>query len=230
MRVAISQSNYIPWRGYFDMISSVDVFVLLDDVQFTRRDWRNRNKIKTPSGIAWLTIPVVSKGKYAASIAEIEVRDDDWREKHLQTLAQFYSRSEHGGEILKWLTETYSGITSSYLHKINRYLIERINNFLLIDTPIISSLDFLTPSDPTERLLAICRELGASTYVTGPAAADYLRQQSFHSAGLDLEWFNYGPYASYRQAWGEYDEKVSIVDVLLNCGAESRNVYRRVLS
>lgn len=228
MRVAISQSNYLPWRGYFDMIASVDVFVLLDDVQFTRRDWRNRNRIKTASGLSWLTIPVETKGKYEAKIAEIEVPDENWKEQHLKTLTHAYSRSDHAKEMLGWLGVAYRELSANKLHEINRHFIERINGFLGITTTLVSSLDFSTPDEPTERLISICRELDATTYVTGPAARDYLREEHFHSEGVVVEWFNYGPYPPYRQPWGNYEERVSIVDLILNCGSGSRSVFRGV--
>lgn len=226
MKVAVSQSNYLPWRGYFDMIASVDVFVLLDDVQFTRRDWRNRNRIKTPNGLSWLTIPVESKGKYEAKIAEIEVPDDGWKDQHLKTLSHAYSRSDHAKEILGWLAGVYGDSRSAKLHEINQHFIERINAFLGIDTILVSSLDFSTPSEPNERLMSICRELGATNYVTGPAARDYLQEESFNAEGIAVEWFDYGPYLPYRQPWGDYEERVSVIDLLLNCGVNAKNVYR----
>ena len=228
MRVAISQSNYLPWRGYFDMIASVDVFVLLDDVQFTRRDWRNRNRIKTPSGLSWLTIPVESKGQYQATIAEIEASNEGWKDLHLKTLTHAYSRSDYAKETLDWLAGVYGELAAHNLHEINRHFIERINVYLGIETVLVSSLDFSTPSEPTERLISICKELDATTYVTGPAAGDYLQEGRFHSEGIAVEWFKYGPFPPYHQPWGTYEERVSIVDLLFNCGANSRNVFRGV--
>lgn len=228
MRVAISQSNYLPWRGYFDMIASVDVFVLLDDVQFTRRDWRNRNRIKTANGLSWLTIPVETKGKYEAKIAEIEVLDESWKEQHLKTLTHAYSRSDHAKEMLGWLGVAYRELKADRLHEINRHFIERITGFLGIETILVSSLDFLTPDEPTERLISICKALGATTYVTGPAARDYLQEKNFNAEGISVEWFNYGPYLPYLQPWGAYEERVSIIDLLMNCGSGSPDIFRGI--
>lgn len=208
------------------MIASVDVFVLLDNVQFTRRDWRNRNRIKTPNGLSWITIPVETKGKYEAKIFEIEVPNESWKEHHLKTLTHAYSRSDCAKEMLEWLSGVYDELQSARLHEINRHFIERVNQILGIETVLMSSLDFSSPSEPTERLISICKELDATRYVTGPAARDYLQEESFTSEGIVVEWFKYGPYPPYQQAWGGYEERVSVIDVLLNCGANARDIYR----
>ena len=226
--MAISQSNYLPWRGYFHLIDSVDIFVLLDDVQFTKRDWRNRNKIKSASGATWLTLPVETKGKYKAKIYEIQTSDESWKNQHIRTREHMYARAGHATTVLPWLREVFAKAPKSELYLINRHFVQHINQFLGIDTVLASSLDFDTPSDPNDRLVAICSALGAQTYVSGPAAKQYLDESQFAASNIDLEWFQYGPYSEYPQLWGPWEERVSVVDLLLNIGDEATHVFKLI--
>lgn len=220
-RVAISQSNYIPWRGYFDMVASVDEFVIYDDAQFTRRDWRNRNLIKTPNGKQWLTIPVESKGNYNSKISEMKVADSDWRNKHWKSIEHSYLKAPYFHETREWLAKTYGDASFEHLSDINRHFMVAFMERLEIKTPILSSNGFQLRDGRNERLLHICLELGATHYVSGPAAQDYLDEALFASHGLVIEWFSYSGYSPYPQLWGEFCEGLSIVDLLFNCGPVS---------
>lgn len=126
-KVAILQSNYIPWKGYFDMIAAVDEFILYDDMQYTRRDWRNRNQIKTPQGVQWLTVPVKVKGKYHQTIRETEIDATNWAAAHWKTLTQNYRRAPYFTEIAAWLEPLYTECSYTHLSQLNRCLLEAVN-------------------------------------------------------------------------------------------------------
>lgn len=225
-RVAISQSNYIPWKGYFDMIASVDEFVIYDDMQYTRRDWRNRNKIKAPNGLIWLTIPVSVKGKYTQKINETLISDQDWAQSHWKSIALNYRRAPCFSEIAVWLEPLYLELDEDSLSGVNRRFIEALCHYLEIDTRLTSSQDYRLVEGKTERLADICAQAGADRYVSGPAARDYIDAEIFESGGIGLEWFNYEGFREYPQLWGDFEHGVSILDLLLNCGSESRKYLR----
>lgn len=215
-RVAVSQSNYIPWIGYFDLIDSVDAFVIYDEVQFTRRDWRNRNRIKTPQGPKWLTIPVESKGNYYSKISDMTVSDPGWAEKHWKTLEYNYRKARGFAEVEPWLKSAYESVDSRTLSHINMHFLERILAVLGISTELHLSSSFHLPEDRNERLLTICENLGATEYVSGPAARSYLAEDQFNSSGLRVEWFNYPKYPQYSQLWGDFVPHLSVVDGFFN--------------
>ena len=226
-RVAISQSNYVPWRGYFDLIDSVDDFVVYDQVQFTRRDWRNRNRIKTASGVQWLTIPVQSKGNYYAKVSEIRVDNPDWNQKHWRAIELAYSKASWFSAERDWLADVYAKATFDELSRINRHFIEAFMDKLQISTPLRDSSEFVLAEERNERLLNICIELDATTYVSGPAAKNYLDEDLFKSHGISVEWFNYEGYEPYPQLWGDFVEGLSIVDSVLNCGPRSEGIVKK---
>jgi hypothetical protein len=218
MRVAIVQSNYIPWKGYFDLINSVDEFVLLDDVQFTRRDWRNRNLIKTPAGPAWLTIPVNTRGQYLTAIKDVTVVDPSWAARHWKTLSANYSRAPHFGTYAASLEALYLNCQESRLSSINRTWIEAICGFLGIRTRLSWSMDYELLDGNTERLVHICRQAGARQYLSGPAARAYIDPGPFEAAGITLTYFDYTGYAEYPQLYPPFDHHVSVLDLLFNAG------------
>jgi hypothetical protein len=225
-RVAIVQSNYVPWRGYFDLIASVDEFILLDDAQYTRRDWRNRNRIKTPQGARWLTIAVEVSGRYTQAIHETLVAEPDWAERHWAVLRQNYARAAGFGETGDFLAELYATVPGPSLTAVNRHFLDGIAARLGIETPITLSLDYDPHGQKTERLLDLCVKAGASEYVSGPAARAYLEEERFRERGIDLSWFEYGPYPEYDQPHPPFDPQVSIVDLLLSAGDGARALLR----
>ena len=218
--VAIIQSNYIPWKGYFDMINLVDEFVLLDDVQYTRRDWRNRNKIKTSQGLHWLSIPVEVKGKYDVAISEVRVADQAWASVHWKTLVHAYGKAPCFNEVRQWLEPLYADMPSR-LSEINKTFIDGVNRYLGITTPVHWSSSFLTPDDKNLRLLSICRELNASCYLSGLAAKGYLDVHQFEEAGIAVEWMDYSGYPEYPQLYPPFVHGVSILDLIFNVGKRS---------
>lgn len=227
-KVAISQSNYIPWKGYFDMIAAVDEFIIYDDMQYTRRDWRNRNKIKTAKGVQWLSVPVLVKGKYHQKIRDTEIDGNSWAAVHWKTLVQNYRRTPHFTEIALWLEPLYLEERFSHISKLNRRLIEVICTYLDIKTTITNSWDYALPEGKTERLADLCLQAGATEYISGPAAKNYVNEEVFSDMGVKLTWFDYSNYPKYPQIWGEFIHNVSILDLLFNCGKNSRNYMRFV--
>jgi hypothetical protein len=225
-KLAIVQSNYIPWKGYFDMIASVDEFVLYDDMQFTRRDWRNRNLIKTPQGLLWLTVPVRVKGKFFQSIRDTEIEGQDWAEKHWKTFKQNYAKAAYFREIQDLLAPCYFEPAATHLSQLNRSLIKTICEYLGITTQISDSSDYVLSGDKSEKLLCIAQAAHACTYVSGPSAMDYLDTKIFEAQDIAVEWFSYAAYPVYPQAYGEFTHQVSILDLLFHCGPQSPRYMR----
>lgn len=229
-KVAILQSNYIPWKGYFDMIAAVDEFILYDDMQFTRRDWRNRNLIKTPQGKQWLTVPVKVKGKYFQKIKETEIDGTSWAADHWRSLSVNYRRAQCFAEIAEWLEPFYRTMQAAVLPDLNHTLIKMVCDYLGIQTNLTCSWDYQLAEGKTERLAELCVQAGASEYISGPAAKDYIEPEVFERKGIKLTWFDYNGYSEYPQLWGEFDHGVSILDLLFNCGKDSAKYLRFVQS
>ncbi len=229
-KVAILQSNYIPWKGYFDFIASVDEFILFDDMQYTRRDWRNRNQIKTPQGVQWITVPVLVKGKYYQKIKETEIDGDHWSELHWKSLFQNYRRSRYFDEVASWLQPLYREWNGSLLSDLNRYFIEAICGYLGITTKITNSWDYppFEGENRTERLAWLCAQAGGNEYVSGPAAKNYIEENVFVDKGIKLSWADYSGYPVYDQLWGDFVHGVSIVDLIFNCGNKSGSYMKYV--
>lgn len=227
-KVAILQSNYIPWKGYFDLIASVDEFIIYDDMQYTRRDWRNRNQIKTPQGVRWLTIPVNVKGKYFQKIKETEIAGPEWASEHWNKIVQNYRQAPHFREISDWLESIYLNASYTHLSQLNRRLIEAVCCYLGITTIISNSWDYTLLDGKTERLADLCAQAGGTEYVSGPVAKDYIEEHVFTNRGINLTWFDYSGYPEYSQLWGEFAHGVTILDVLFNCGKDSARYMRHV--
>jgi hypothetical protein len=225
-RVAIVQSNYVPWRGYFDLLASVDEFILLDDAQYTRRDWRNRNRIKTSSGSRWLTIPVQVSGRYTQSIYDTEVADPDWAARHWDIVRQNYSGAAGFAEFGGFVQAAYASVPGSRLTDVNRHFLAAFAERLGIRTPVSLSLDYAPNGSKTERLVDLCVKAQATEYVSGPAARAYLEEDRFEEQGIAVRWFEYGPYVEYPQLHPPFDPHVSILDVLLCGGAAAPSLVR----
>jgi WbqC-like protein family len=219
--VAIVQSNYIPWKGYFDLMARVDEFILYDDVQYTRRDWRNRNRLKSPEGVRWLTIPVQVKGRYLQRIDETFVSDPRWGERHWATLKGWYGKAPFFERYRETLESLYRDTRAHELSAINRRFLEVLRDLLDIATPLSSSNEYPGEGHRTERLLSICRAAGADRYVSGPAAREYLEEERLRAAGIEVQWMSYEGYPEYPQLHPPFEHAVSILDLLLNVGEET---------
>lgn len=220
-KLAIVQSNYIPWKGYFDLINTVDHFILYDDMQYTRRDWRNRNKIKTPRGPMWLTIPVEVKGKYHQKICDTIVADPGWRHKHWQTIVHNYKRAPYFASYRELFAELYLGCETNRLSQVNYRFLKGICDLLGVQTRFSWSMEYDLRGDKTERLIDLCRRTGADEYLSGPAAGAYLDAARFAREGLRLSYMDYTGYPEYRQLYPPFAHAVSIVDLIFNQGPSS---------
>ncbi|MBT8039683.1 MAG: WbqC family protein [Xanthomonadales bacterium] len=218
MKTAILQSNYIPWKGYFHLIDSVDTFVLYDSVQFTKNDWRNRNKIIINGSANWITIPVQHLS-LSQTIRDTKVAQPNWATKHWRTIQQSYSKAPFFKEFGQTIEATYLKLEKqTHLGKINLTLIRLICEILEIKTKIVTDEEFDLPEDRLERLITICEETGASTYFSGPAARDYIDEDRFQDSGIEVEWMDYTGYPEYRQLSADFDHYVSILDLLFCYG------------
>jgi len=230
MRSAIiTQSNYIPWKGYFDSIKNVDVFVVYDDVQYTKRDWRNRNKIKTANGLKWLSIPVEVKGKYYQKINETKIADKNWHISHWSLIKDTYKNAKSFKEVYSWLESLFMSCNYEYLTDINMHFINSINQFLGISTEIYYSNNFQLADEKTERLVNICKELNITDYYSGPAAKAYLDLSKFKKENISVNYWDYTGYPPYNQLYGEFEHGVSIIDLLMNEGSISRNYLKKMI-
>ncbi len=217
-KVLITQSNYIPWKGYFDSINMCDVFVVYDDMQYTKRDWRNRNQIKTVHGVRWLTIPVQVSGKYFQKIKDTKVSDKNWNKSHLEQLKQAYKKAACSKETWGFIEGLYRDCNFEYLSEINLHFITRINTYLGIQTLIKLSSEFNLHEERTQRLVTICKELGGTDYYSGPAAKTYMKEELFQESGIKVHYFDYSGYPEYPQINGEFVHTVSILDLIFNTG------------
>lgn len=213
-KIAISQSNYLPWRGFFDLIDSVDVFLFYDIVQFTKNDWRNRNKILTPFGVKWLTIPVGQK--IDRRICDVELPETDWRDKHIEKLYESYHNAPNFQMVMSELEPVIKDANIKKLSDLNRKLTENICKLMRIDTEIGDvNEDFLEYSCPSRRLVEICKSEGAREYCTGPSGLNYLNLDIFAQEGICVTVFEYPKYAAYKQLWTvSFEEGLSVADYL----------------
>jgi WbqC-like protein family len=219
--VAILQSCYIPWKGYFDLIRRADEFILYDDAQYTKRDWRNRNRIKTPNGPGWLTIPVSVKGKFVQAIKDVRVSDRRWRERHWKSIQASYARAPYYRTYKPGLEDLYLGCDAESLSEINRAFITRLCTLLSIKTPLTCSMDYALPEGRTERLVALCSQAGATEYLSGPAARAYIDPELFDRASIALTFMDYTGYPEYPQVHPPFDHHVSVIDLLVHTGPEA---------
>lgn len=217
MKVVINQSNYIPWKGYFDLIANADLFVFLDNVQYTKNDWRNRNKIITDKGLEWLTIPI--SNSIRENINEKYFIDNMWKIRHYKTVYQNYCHAKFFKEyefLLNYLyldnkQKNLSSYNTSAIEFISREILNLKTNFMVFESNKIYK-------DPSERLIDILLSVNADTYITGPAAKSYINEKLFESNNIDIQYFNYGPYKVYKQKNLDFVDNVSIIDTIFSCG------------
>ena len=221
-KIAIVQSNYIPWRGYFDMMNYVDEFIIFDDMQYTKRDWRNRNMIKASHGPIWLSIPVKVKGKFSQKIRETALLSDNWTVQHWKAIELNYKKAAYFEEISTLLKPIYSKKYST-ITDVNLSFIKAINDYLGIKTKISYSWSYFLEEERSTRLASLVEQTNGTHYVTGPAAKNYLNLEPFKARNISVEWFSYEGYEEYAQLWGEFNGAVSIIDLLFNHGKNSKS-------
>jgi WbqC-like protein family len=222
MTAVILQSNYIPWKGYFDMMNMADTFIIYDEVQYTKNDWRNRNKIKTTNGLIWLTIPVKQE-KLDQKINETFVVNDSWRKKHWNSLQLNYAKAPYFKLYKEVFEDLYLNGIENNLSKINFQFLVTIAKILNISTKIINSTDLILGEGKTQRLVNLCQQVGATYYLSGAAAKDYLEVDLFQQQQINVQWMDYSGYPIYNQLHNEFEHAVSIVDLIFN---EGPNAYK----
>lgn len=225
-KVAILQSNYIPWKGYFDLLNSVDEFILYDDMQFTRRDWRNRNLIKTPRGLEWLTIPVSVKGRYLQKICETRISDPGWGAAHWSTLVHNYAKAPFF-ELYRPILEPLYLREEQLLSNINYGFLHAICGILGIATRISWSMDYRPLKEgKTARLVDLCKRAGGTHYLSGPAAREYIEPHAFEAAEVSLSFYDYSGYPEYPQRFANFAHGVTVLDLLFNAGPQARRYMK----
>lgn len=225
MRCAILQPSYIPWRGYFHQIQLADFFVFYDDVQYDKHGWRNRNRIKTPQGTQWLTIPVKNRGNIDGHRTILETEIDwqrSWNQKHFLSLRNAYRKAPYFAEWEQFLSEVYSR-KSTYLAPFTIDLTINIARKMgNLHTRFLRSSELGISGLRTGRLVAIAKHLGCDRYLSGPSAKDYLDEEGFLKAGVTLEYMKYA-YPEYQQMYPPFDPHVSILDLLFMTGPRARD-------
>lgn len=230
-KIIITQSNYIPWKGYFDGMALADEFVLYDDMQYTRRDWRNRNLIKTPQGLQWLTIPVEVKGKYFQKIRDTKISDHKWVKDHLKAIQFNYSKAKCFKDVFPFLESVYLEAEKLvYLSEVNFLFLQKISSFMGIQTSIKFCWEYpySIDLDRNMRLIEICQLAGATDYYSGPAAKSYMDENLFYQHGISVHWLDYSGYSEYSQLYPPFEHGVSIIDLLLNEGQEAGRYMKNV--
>jgi hypothetical protein len=223
-KIAILQSNYIPWKGYFHIIQNVDHFVFLDTAQYTVRDWRNRNQIKIPAGKLWLTVP--TNGSQKMKINEVKIDNSKkWAAEHLLTLERNYSRPPFFEDFREFLQKVYKENSWEYLSDLNQYLIVEISRLLGIDTEFHLSTEFILPSGKSEKIISIIHQLEGTKYFSGPSAKSYIDEDLFAINDIKISYMDYSKYPAYTQPWGDFIHGVSILDLLFCVGKEKAAKY-----
>jgi hypothetical protein len=219
-KVAVLQSNYIPWKGYFDIMHDVDLFVFYDDVQYTKNDWRNRNRIKTQNGAAWLTIPTGTD--LDRLICEVLLPDERWAKNHYKTLVQNYAKAPFFRQYQPLLEEVYLARRWETLSELNQYLIQTIAlDCLGMTIEFADSRRYEASGKCLDRLLDLLGKCGATHYLSGPAAQDYIDQAAFNQAGIELSYKDYSGYPEYPQFFPPFDHYVTILDLLFHTGPDA---------
>lgn len=228
MRIAIMQPTFLPWMGYFDILDQVDLFIFLDDVQFVKQSWQQRNRIKTPAGLEWLTIPVILRGRFGQLIKDVEIGKLDFWKKHARTIEVNYGRAGHLHIYLPELLSIFKkGEPWNKLADLNIKLIEWLREKIGISTPLIRSSRLVIEGKRSSRLVAICEEVGAMEYLSPIGSADYLLEEirEFTDHGIKIFFHNYS-HPIYKQLFPPFLPFASVLDLLLNEGPNSMENIR----
>jgi hypothetical protein len=223
--VAVHQPQYLPWLGYFDKMRRADVFCYLNDVQFKKNEWQNRNRIKTAQGWQWLTVPVCYH--FPEKINEVEINNAaGWQKKHLLALVTNYSRAPFYESYRAIFEDTFSR-EWKFISELNIHLLEHLRAALQIDEkPTVISSDLDLREEPTNRLIDICKVVGADTYLAGKDGVHYMDLKRFEKSEIDVIIQDF-KHPVYEQLFGDFESHLSIVDLLFNCGPESMRVIEK---
>ena len=224
MIVSVHQPQYLPWLGYFDKIDRADAFVLLDNVQFKKNEWQNRNRIKTANGPQWLTVPVLYK--FPQLISEVGVNNTErWQHRQRQSILSNYRKTPHWKLLEDFFEEVFSR-SWDLISNLNIHVVKGLVKILGIDTPIrVASELGHFPEDPDERLIAITKRLGGDTYLAGSGVYGYMDLEKYGKSGIRVIFQEYR-HPEYRQLFGSFEPGMSIVDLLYKHGGESLRILR----
>ena len=228
MKIAIAQPTYLPWLGYFDLLDQVDKFVLLDTVQFEKQSWQQRNRIKTPTGLMWLTVPVVFRGRLEQRIVDVEIREADFWRDHLRAVELNYRRAPFFGDYYPAWSELLRTASSDLrLAELNVTLLRWLAQALGSDTPMVRSSELAVDGKRTHLLAEICGVLGATTYVSPLGSAEYLLNELsiLTDRGVDVVFQHY-EHPTYSQPFPPFQPHASALDLLFNEGDNSLPVLR----
>lgn len=222
-KIAILQPNYIPWKGVFDLISRVDVFVFYDDVQFTAKDWRSRNRIRTAHGDIWLSVPVLSKGLRDQRICDAMIDPrSNWQAKHYKALKANYQKARYFKDYEYLLEEIYLANHWTKIAELNIFATKLIARAIGVDAEWHRSSDLGQSGDKNgERAINICKALGCDSFINGPSARAFMDASLFQKNGIALDYMSYS-YPEYEQLYQPFVHEVTVLDVVFNCGPDSR--------
>jgi hypothetical protein len=223
MKVSINQPAYLPWLGYFDRIASSDIAIVLDSVMIEKGSYTNRNKMRSGNGWSWLTVPIKASGQ--PLICEVQIDNQrDWRKKHFQLISQAYARAHHYDEYIEWAAELYAREWTG-LNELLTYSNQYFLSALSIGAQVIHSSALNVTGAKSELVLNLCKEVGATEYISGPFGIDYLDLASFERAGIRVTFQDY-LHPVYEQCQGGFESHMSVLDLLLNCGPDSRRIFQ----
>jgi hypothetical protein len=217
IKAAIIQSNYIPWKGYFDIINDVDVFCFYDEVKYTKNDWRNRNKIYSKNGLHWITIPI-PKDAVRLKISEVIITDKSWQEQHYKMLMTTYGGAPYFSQLEYFMNELFVKNKWENLSELNQFSIKLISEYIGIKTEFVNSKGYKLSGNRVERLINLVKDLGGSEYISGPSAKDYLQnfEHLFEENNIKLTYKEYPVYPDYKQLRLPFEHFVSILDLIAN--------------
>jgi len=226
LKVAALQSNYIPWKGNFDLINAVDKFIFYDEVQYTKNDWRNRNRIYSKNGLQWLTIPIY-KDAVKQKVSEVMLNDQSWQEKHFKTLNLTYKSAPFFHQLESLLINIYRENQWQRLIDLNRYILKKLSGIIGIQTTFLDSNDYELKGDKVDKLLGLLMQVGATEYISGPSGKDYLNSSKplFEAQNIKLTYMDYSNYPTYEQLQQEFVHEVSLLDTIANVDINDIHKY-----
>ncbi len=222
MILSAHQIHFMPGLRYFSKMKNSDIFVFLDDVQYEKREFQNRNKIKTLHGFQYLTVPVITKGRFNQLIKDVEINNTyDWKKEHIKAIETNYSKAKYFKDYFSEILEIYNN-NYQKLIEISLKTIDFFKKHFQIKTPFVFSSTLNIDKKSTERLVEICKKLNCDVYLSGVGAKSYLDEGKFKEAGIKIVWQNF-EIKEYPQLYGQFIPDLSSVDLILNCGKESIN-------
>jgi hypothetical protein len=221
----MTQSNYIPWKGYFDLINLADEFFFYDDVQYTKQDWRNRNKIKTPKGLEWLSVPT-GKDRNRL-ICDVEIKDHLWQKQHWGKILANSRTASYFNDYREFFEEIYLNTTWTNLSDFNQHVIKNISKEILgIKTKFNDSRKFNLSGEKEKRYIPLLKQIGTTEYISGPGAKNYLTDDMLEKEGIKLTWMDYSGYPEYTQLYPPFKHDVSILDLIFNEGPNAKEYMK----